>query len=43
MVGYGRMIEGMYYVTHFGRRNDKIFAVESYNITKQSSIFDETQ
>lgn len=43
MVGCSRKIEGMHYVTHFGRHNNKIFAVESYDIKQQSSIFDEKQ
>ena len=43
MFGCGRTIEGMHYVTHFGRRNNKIFAVESFDIRQQSSTFDEKQ
>ena len=43
MVGCGRTIEGLPYATHFERRNTNFFAVESYNITQQSSTFDGKQ
>ena len=43
MVDCGRTVQGMHYATHFGRRNTKFFAVKSYNITQQSSTFDEKQ
>ena len=43
MVNCGCTVEGMHYETHFGHRNTKFFAVESYNITQQSSTFDGKQ
>ena len=43
MVDCGCTVEGMHYATQFGRLNTNFFAVESYNITQQSSTFDGKQ